>query len=201
MPSSFHSIAAGLPVFSSASAMLVADWASIGCTPRPTSSPNWSSPASPSVSTATATGAAAPRSIVAARIFASGMPVALPTASAITPSSAPWRSSPPTSSRRNFCSSAVARSNNASTAARRLACDPAPANSDSSANAASTSSIVSEAVSAGAGASINVRQPTPVRRWRSSPDRYVTTIAVSSASVALTSRVAIRSALARRDRV
>ena len=49
--------------------------------------------------------------MAARRTAAAGRPAALATASAITPASAPWRSSPPSSRRRNSCSVSVAAAN------------------------------------------------------------------------------------------
>ena len=94
MPSSFHSTAAVPPTLAMASAMLAALAASIGRTGRPTSRPKAASAALPPASAAAATAPSEPRSIMARRISATGTEAARATASVMTPSSAPWRSSP-----------------------------------------------------------------------------------------------------------
>ena len=108
------------------------------------------------------------------------IPVAAATASAITPASAPWRTSPETSPRRNACSAAVARPNSSATASRRATCEPGPDRAASRSNAASTSPTVSVGSAAGDGTSRNAAQPTPVRRCRSSPLRNATPASTSS---------------------
>ena len=68
-----------------------------------------------------------------------GTSAAAATASSITPSSAPWRSSPVSSRCRNCCSSAVAAPNRASSCAARRAVEPAPEVAASASSRASTS--------------------------------------------------------------
>jgi hypothetical protein len=98
MPSSFHSTAhstgAGAEILASASEILEALAASIGRTGRPTSRPKACSASRPPASAAAATGPSEPRSIIARRTSATGTEAARATASVITPSSAPCRSSP-----------------------------------------------------------------------------------------------------------
>ena len=108
MPSSFHSTAAGPPILARASSMLVALEASIGRTGRPTSRPNAASASLPPTRAAAATVPSEPRSITARRTSATGTEAAGATASVMTPSSAPWRSSPESRPYRNRCSSSVA---------------------------------------------------------------------------------------------
>ena len=74
--------------------MLAALAASIGRTGRPTSRPKAASAPLPPARAAAATAPSEPRSIMARRISATGTEAARATASVITPSSAPWRSSP-----------------------------------------------------------------------------------------------------------
>ena len=177
-PSSFQSTAPS-PTFSMASPSEAPGDASIGLSGRPTWSRKCSSPASPSRSAASATTRGSPQSMVARSTAVRGMPVAAATASAITPASAPWRRSPATSPRRKACSGAVAWANRAVTASRRAACEPAPSSAAMRANAASTSATPSSGASAGGGSSRSVAQPTPVRRWRSSPLRKATPGSIS----------------------
>ncbi len=119
--------------------MLDALAASIGRTGRPTSSPKAASAALPPASAAAATAPSEPRSIIARRTSATGTDAARATASVITPSSAPCRSSPDSSPIRNRCSSAVARPNSSPTSALRAAAEPFPATAPIAENAASTS--------------------------------------------------------------
>ena len=151
--------------------MVGADEASIGPIGRPTWRPKLRSPSRPWVSAVSATVVIEPDSISARRISAEGTSAARAMASAITPSSAPWCSSPDSSRRRNACSLAVARPNSSSTSCLRVACEPLPDAAPIAVNAASTSVRVSVAVSAGGGAWRSVAQPTPICRWGSSPDR------------------------------
>ena len=105
IPSSFHSTAASWPpILASASSRLVALAASIGRTGRPTSRPNAASASLPPASAAAATAPSEPRSIIARRTSATGTDAARATASVITPSSAPCRSSPDSSPNKNRCS-------------------------------------------------------------------------------------------------
>ena len=212
IPSSFHSTAAAWPspILASASAMLVALAASIGRTGRPTSSPNARSASLPPASAAAATAPSEPRSIMARRTSAAGTEAARATASVITPSSAPWRSSPDSSPARNCCSARVARPNSSPTRARRAAADPFPATAPIAEKAASTSDKLSVGAAAGVNPSCGpgpggpaprtsrrAAQPTPICRCGSSPDRYPTAIGTSSGPAAR-SAPASRSILASR---
>ena len=85
--------------------------ASIGCTARPGTMPTAPSAASPPVSAAVAVAPRSPDIMWARRTAAIGTPAALATASTITPSSAPWRSSPPSTRHSSCCSGSVARAN------------------------------------------------------------------------------------------
>jgi hypothetical protein len=69
-------------------------------------------------------------------------------ASIITPSSAPWRSSPTSRRSRKSCSGAVARSNTARNCAPRSAAEPLPVVAAMRLSAASTSRSVSVACAA-----------------------------------------------------
>ena len=91
-------------VRSSAAVMLVADWASMGSTGRPTCSLNALSPATPSRNAASATARRSPLSMTARRTSPIGIWVAFASASSTIPSWAPWRSSPISSRTRNPCS-------------------------------------------------------------------------------------------------
>jgi hypothetical protein len=195
-PSSFHSTAAGL-IRSKASWMVGAVWASIGWSGRPTSRRNRRRPALPSVSAASATAPSEPRSISARRTSLAGTPAARAVASTITPSSAPWRSSPPSSRIRKRCSPSVARPNRPASSRRRSAWEPGPDCRPISSKARSTSSSSSDGSAAGGGRSRSDAQPTPIWRWRSSPDRKAT--ATTTSSGPRRRRVAAsRSTLARR---
>ena len=67
-----------------------------------------------------------PASIAARRTSATGTPAAFATASAITPSSAPCRSSPRNSPTSRRCSGSVARAKSAASSSRRAAWEPWP---------------------------------------------------------------------------
>ena len=123
--------------------MLGALAASIGRTGRPTSRPNAASAALPPDSAAAATTPSEPRSIMARRTSATGTSAARATASVITPSSAPWRSSPESRPTRNRCSSPVARPNSSPTSALRAAAEPFPDTAPIALNPESTSDRVS----------------------------------------------------------
>ena len=151
--------------------MLGALAASIGRTGRPTSRPNAASAALPPLSAAAATTPSEPRSIMARRTSATGTSAARATASVITPSSAPWRSSPESRPTRNRCSSAVARPNSSPTSALRAAAEPFPDTAPIALNPESTSDSVSVGACAGANPSRSAAQPTPICRCGSSPDR------------------------------
>ncbi len=103
MPSSLLSTATAAPsgpALAIASATSVALDASIGRIGRPGRSPNSSSAGTPPVSAATATGGVEPANIDARRTAAAGTSAASATASSISPSRAPCRSSPVTRPRR-----------------------------------------------------------------------------------------------------
>jgi hypothetical protein len=175
MPSSFHSTAhstgAAPPILARASEMLVALEASIGRTGRPTSRPNAVSAPLPPARAAAATAPSEPRSITARRTWFTGTEAARATASVMTPSSAPWRSSPESRPYRKRCSSSVARPNSSLTSALRAAAEPFPATAPIAAKPASTSLKVSVGTSAGGNPSRSVAHPTPICRCGSSPDR------------------------------
>ena len=160
--------------------MLVALEASIGRTGRPTSRPNSASAPLPPARAAAATAPSEPRSITARRTWFTGTEAARATASVMTPSSAPWRSSPESSPNRNRCSSSVARLNSSLTSALRAAAEPFPETAPIAAKPASTSLSVSVGVSADGNPSRSVAHPTPICRCGSSPDRYATAIGTSS---------------------
>ena len=120
--------------------------------------------------------------MAARRTEAAGMPTALATASAITPTSAPWRSSPPRRRRRNVCSASVALANNPVTSSARRACDPFPATVPISVNLASTCSTSSDGSAAGGGSE---RSETPADAdlpLRQLADSHDTTTAASVGS-------------------
>ena len=117
---------------------------------------------------------------MARRTSATGTEAARATASVITPSSAPWRSSPDSRPTRNRCSSAVARPNSSPTSALRAAAEPFPDTAPIALNPESTSDSVSVGACAGANPSRRAAQPTPICRCGSSPDRYATAIGTSS---------------------
>lgn len=175
MPSSFTSTATGRsgepPALVIAAPTSGALEASIGRTGRPTSRPKAASASSPPVIAATTTWVVEPASIAARRTVGSGTPAATATASWASASSAPWRSAPVTTPRSQACSSAVARPNRSTTAAARAACEPAPPMDAIASKASCTPRTVSDGSSAGAGKSLTLRQPRPVRRWRSAPPR------------------------------
>ena len=182
IPSSFHSTAActPAPTRESASEMLEALAASIGRTGRPTSSPNAASAALPPASAAAATAPSEPRSIIARRTSATGTDAARATASVITPSSAPCRSSPESNPTRKRCSSAVARPNSSPTSALRAAAEPFPLTAPIAENPASTSLSESAGTAAAGNPARRAAQPTPICRCGSSPDRYATAIGTSA---------------------
>jgi hypothetical protein len=138
------------------------------------------SSALPPLSAARAARGSDPLSMTARRTSASGTPAARATASVITPSSAPCRSSPDSSRTRKNCSSAVAAPNSSATSRLRSAADPFPATAPITVNAASTSAIVSDGACAAGGSDRSAAHPTPICRCGSSPDRYATTTGTSS---------------------
>ena len=93
----------------------------------------------------------------ARRTASRGTSAARATASTMTPSWAPWRSSPVSSATRKRCSGSVARAKSAASASRRAACDPGPAMAPIASHAASASLSESVASVAGAGRSRSER--------------------------------------------
>src|SRR3954468_101752 len=178
--SSFHSRIA-LPNDTSASAILGAESASIGCTGRKSWREYRASAGSPSVSTASATAPRSPASITARRTFAAGSPAAFATASVSTPSRAPWRTSPMASAVRNDCSSAVPRASSSARIRCRSAPERLPRAFCSAVKMASTSARVSSGVvAATAGrASATLAHPTPSLPWRGHPIRKPVAIGIS----------------------
>ena len=145
--------------------------ASIGRTGEPTSSPNAASAGLPPASAAAATAPSDPRSIMARRTCSAGTDAARATASVMTPSSAPCRSSPESRPNKNRCSPSVARPNNEPTSALRAAAEPLPATAPMADRLASTSLSVSVGEAAAGNPSRSAAQPTPTCRCGSSPDR------------------------------
>ena len=122
-----------------------------------------------------------PRSITARRTSLTGTPAACATASTITPSSAPWRSSPTSSCRRNRCSGAVARANRSAEQRPPGRLRPGPGlPADLLERRVDLADPQARRLGAGGGTSRSVAQPTPICRWRSSPDRNATAAAASS---------------------
>ena len=113
----------------------------------------------------------AAENIAARRTRETGTSAASAMASRSSASNAPWRTSPEMRPRSSCCSGAVAAANNARTSRTLSSCDPGPDSHAIRSSAASTAAAVSVASAAGAGRSASVRQPTPVRRWRSWPER------------------------------
>ncbi len=129
-----------------------------------------------------------PESMKARRTAAAGISAAAAIASSITPSNAPWRSSPVSSRRRNACSSAVAAPNSPLSRAARRAVDPAPEVCASSSRAASTAATGSDGSGAGSVSSpARVRQPVPIRPWRGSPASHAVAGSTSSGPAARSS--------------
>ena len=121
---------------------------------------------------------------MARRTSATGTDAARATASVITPSSAPWRSSPDSRPTRNRCSSRVARPNSSPTSALRAVAEPFPDTAPIAEKAESTSLSVSVGASAGVNPSRSAAHPTPIWRCGSSPDRYATATGTSSGPAA-----------------
>ncbi len=143
-PSSFQSTAA-VPRKSSAFETLSADCASIGCTGWRRRMPNCAMPPAPSTSAARAMAGRPPAYIAARRTSSGGSAAACAIASSITPSSAPWRSSPTRSRTRNSCSSRVARAKSSPSWRARSAAEPLPFVVASAASASSTARSSSDA--------------------------------------------------------
>ncbi len=162
-------------------------------------------------SAASATAGSEPPSISARRTSSAFTPAARATASVITPSSAPWCISPVSSRPRNERSAGVARANRSASSRRRSACVPGPVTAPMTANTSSRPPRVSarprpelasalsgpDAGTAGRIRSLRAAYPTPICRWRSSPDRKATARPISPGS-ARRSRPASSSILARR---
>ena len=106
------------------------------------------------------------RASTARRTCAAGMPAAFATASTMTPSSAPWRSSPRKSPTRNRCSASVARPKSAASSSRRAACEPRPGDARRSATRPRRRRA---ARSVGGGAPARGAGGAPPSRRRSSP--------------------------------
>ena len=142
----------------------------MGRTGLPTCSVTASRPATPSVSASRAVSGSRPESMKARRTAAAGTSAAAATASSMTPSRAPWRSSPVSNRRRNACSSAVAAPNSSASRAARRAVEPVPVVAARASSVASTAATSSRGSATGA-ASIpaSVRQPVPRRLCRGSP--------------------------------
>ena len=87
----------------------------------------------------------------ARRTASRGTSAARATASTMTPSWAPWRSSPVSSATRKRCSGSVARAKSAASASRRAACEPGPAIAPIASHAASTSTSASVGLDRGRG--------------------------------------------------
>ena len=144
-PSSFHSNATSPPANSrSASPTSAAVWASIGATGANSSSWKRRRPGLPCVRALCDTAPRLPAYIAARRTSATGSPAAAAMASTMTPSSAPWRSSPASSCRRNCCSSGVASAKSAPRAAARRGADPTPRSCASAVSRTSRSVIDSD---------------------------------------------------------
>ncbi len=130
------------------------------------------SPEAPCVSAASATAGRSPASIAARRTAAGSTSAAAATASVTMPASAPWRNSPPASIARKRCSSAggaceqggelLAPHGGRAGAARQPRC----ARTRGRHRRSPVRQCQREA-----GRSRRAAQPTPARRWRSSPDR------------------------------
>ena len=164
-------MAASAAILSRAASIDGALDASIGLSGCPTSRPNADSAPAPPSSAASATAGRDPRSITARRTRVTGTSDARATASVITPSSAPCRSSPESSRTRKNCSSAVAALITSSTSRFRSATEPGPTTAPISLNDASTPSTVSDGAADAGGADRSAAQPTPICRCGSSPER------------------------------
>ena len=139
-----------MPSRAIAAAMSSAGVASIGCTGRCSATAKRANPAAPSLRAARAVSRRLPLSIAARRTSAAGTLAAAAMASSITPSRAPWRSSPTRRRTRKSCSAAVARANRAWSNPLRAAAEPLPAVVATAASAASTSRRDSDGALAGA---------------------------------------------------
>ncbi len=124
-PSNFHSTDA-TPVSASASATLSAGEASIGPTARPGTRVVVRNSSTPPANACKAVAPRFPENMWARRTSSTGTPAPRAMASTITPSRAPWRSSPLKTPHNRRCSTAVARANTAASRSRRRAVEPGP---------------------------------------------------------------------------
>lgn len=163
IPSSLYSTEArSKPDIASSTLAPVA--ASIGKIGLKISNPTSRSPASPSIIASSAILGRSPDSISARRASGPGTPAALATASAISPASAPWRSSPVNSRRRKPASSSVALWSRSASSRLRSPADPLPVTACSSPIARSTSATVRLGPVAGSGwLPYTVAYPIPIR--------------------------------------
>ena len=130
-----------------------------------------------------------------------GRSEAVAIASVITPSSAPWRTSPVSSRMRKSCSPDVALSNRLPNNSFRRLTEPAPEVTASSSSRLSTSATVHVGLAAAcARAPESVRQPIPSRPCSVSPDSQATT-ARTSCGAAPRNRSAMARVFAFRERV
>ena len=181
-PSSFHSTDAS-PNSSTADPTSSSLAASIGLIARSTSSPTPASAARPSPRASAAVRPRSPFSINARRTAAAGTSAARAIAAAMTPSSAPWRSSPSKRRRMNSPSDSVAAPSSSSRAWRRRPADPGPLSDATSSIAVSSPAIVSDGSPAGVTSTVErAAQPTPTLPCRGSPVRNPTAAASSSSS-------------------
>jgi hypothetical protein len=155
----------------------------MGWTPRSTWSPTPPRPSAPSVSATRAVAPRSPLSMAARRTRSRGTPAALAMASAITPSRAPWRSSPRRSRLRSCPSGSVARANSPVSTAWRSATDPGPVMPSMVVTARSTSATVSVGSAAGVTSTLRTEaQPMPTRPCRGRPTRKPTAASTSDGS-------------------
>ncbi len=199
-PSSLNSTDAS-PTAAIASETVAAVDASIGWTPRPTTSPTSSSSPAVPVRASTAVSPRSPDSIAARRTAAAGRSAARAIASSSTPSRAPVRSSPRITRPRKSHSPAVARSASSRRLPPLAATDPDPDAAATASSAESTSPMVSVGCSAWTTSSVaRPRHPTPTRPWRGLAVRNPTAGTISSGS-SRRSASASASIFASRERV
>ena len=110
------------------------------------------------------------------------MPAALATASAITPTRAPCRSSPPSRRRRKVCSTSVAAANSPGPARPGAPATPSRRPRRSRRTRRRRAATVSVGSCAAGGNERNAAHPTPIWRCGSSPDSQDTTTATSFGS-------------------
>ena len=184
IPSSLVSTTTGGCNAANAAATSGADCASIGRTGRPTTSPKAASAVSGSSERRAPRPPRArshPASIAARRTASAGTPAASATASSSSASSDPCRSSPVTSPRSIACSCSVAAENRSVASTPRAVDGPGPGQAATSPRTRRRHPGRSATrLDAGAGRSASDRQPSPVRRCRSSPPRYRDTTATSA---------------------